>query len=73
MNSEKKKNNTIAEDIYSIPKNYGIRLVISFCAILFLGFACHVSISPKIKEMVAVGINQNKNCPMYYDQLAFSG
>ena len=66
------KEDSVDKDIYIFPKNYVFKLIVLSCVILLLGFACHVSISPRIIQMVDSEINNNKHCPIYYDNISFS-
>ena len=73
MNSEKSRNEDVVEkNIYIFPKHYAFKLIILSCVILLLGFTCHISIIPQMKKEIAFQINQNKNCPLYYDNISFS-
>ena len=63
---------TVEESVYVFPKHYTLKLIMLSGVILLLGFACHVSIVPQIKQEIASQINQNKNCPLYYDDISFS-
>ena len=74
MNTDEriKKESGVGEDIYTFPKSYALKFTILCCTILFLGFACHVSITPRVVQMAASKISQNKICPLYYDKISFS-
>ena len=72
MKSENKKDHSVGEDVYVLHGNYGVKLIILSAVVLFLGFACQVSLTPRIEQMVASGLNQNKGCPIYADQISFS-
>ena len=74
MNSKNNDNkgNVVGEDVYIFSKNLMFKLIVSGCIVLLLGFACQVSLSPRIEQMVASEIDKNKKCPIYYDDVSFS-
>ena len=69
---ENKKNRLVEEDTYSFPGRYRVKIIALSGIILLLGFTCHISVSPRIEQMVAKGINQNRRCPVYYNDLSLS-
>ena len=64
--------NNVNEDAYIFPRKYNIKLIILICVFFLLGIVCHVSIISRIKQEIASAINQNRNCPLYYDDIYFS-
>ena len=71
-NSTGSHEDKIGNDIYTVPKMLLFRLAILSGVMLFFGFACNLSLAPRIEKMVVAGINQNKTCPIYYNDISIS-
>ena len=72
MNQKRTQEDAIPDDVYTFPRGFLLRLTILSGVMLFFGFACNISLAPRIKKMVATGIGQNRNCPIYYNDLSVS-